>query len=119
MARTLTINQSFTYADGSTTITTIPSKSTSITQTNAQKYELAKSVTTSEVSVSPSVTTNGECVIYNRDSTNYIEVGTTSGDYPIKIKAGRDCRFMLNAGKTLYLKANTATCQADIIVWAD
>ena len=120
MARTLRITKSITYLDGSTTLLTVPAATDSITQTNAEVTFIPKSVTTSEVSVSLGLTTNGEVLIYNRDATNYIEVGTTTADYPIKIKAGRSAGpFMLNAGKTLYLKANTATCKVDIYAWGD
>lgn len=121
MARSLRITRAITYVDGSTTIATIPSFTDSITQAADLYTVIPKSVTTSEVSVSLSaLTTNGEVMINNLDATNYIEVGTTTGDYPIFIKAGRTAGpFQLNAGKTLYLKANTATCKAEIYAWND
>ncbi len=119
MARKLRIVRSLSYVDGSTTIATIPSFTDEITQAADLYTVIPKAVTTSEVSVSLSaLTTNGEIMINNLDATNYVEVGTTTTDYPIIIKAGRTAGpFQLNAGKTLYLKANTATCQVEIYAW--
>jgi hypothetical protein len=120
MARTLRLTKSITYVDGSTTLITVPAVTDSITQTNPEVKFISTSVTTTEGTVSLGLTTNGEIIIYNRDATNYIEVGTTTTDYPIRIKAGRSAGpFMLNAGKELKLKANTATCKVDIYAWGD
>jgi hypothetical protein len=42
------------------------------------------------------------------DATNYVEIGTTTGQYSIKLPAGKDCWFYA-AGNTIYARANTAS----------
>lgn len=90
-----------------------------LTQTTAGIFDSVRSITTTETSVTlTGITTPRVCVLYNLDATNYVEAGTTTADYPFKLRpASMASVFELNAGKTtLYLKANTATCKVRIIV---
>ena len=90
-----------------------------IDQTTAGKFERVVSIATSETSVAlTGITTPGVAIIYNLDATNYCEVGTTTTDYPIKLRpSSLPAMIPLNAGKTtLYLKANTAATKVQIIV---
>lgn len=48
--------------------------------------------------------------------TDYVEWGTSTGDYPGKILPGESAGpFRLNAGKTLYAKANSSACDVRFI----
>lgn len=122
MARSVNISRAVTIVDGSSTILTLPSVTKQKTQTTARHILLTKQVGTSEESVDPStldISTNGYCYLINLDATNYVEWGTTSTDYCGKLEAADYAGpFQLNAGKTLYLKANTAACEVQILITA-
>lgn len=71
---------------------------------------------TSEESITfTDIGTNGWVQLYNLDSTNYVEVGFSTGVYGIKLKAADPAEFRLNTGATLYLKANTAACRVQVM----
>ena len=53
--------------------------------------------------------TPGFVILKNLDDTNYIEVGSTTGVYDIKLKAGEVALYRHNSA-TMYAKANTAAC---------
>lgn len=53
--------------------------------------------------------TPGYMLIKNTDSTNYVEVGSTTGVYDIKLLAGEIALYRHNSA-TVYAKANTAAC---------
>lgn len=56
--------------------------------------------------------TPGYIWLKNLDITNYIQVGNSTGDYTIRLKAGQIAIFPLDdAVTTLYVKANTADCK--------
>ena len=91
------------------------------TQTTAGLFDSVRSIATTETTVSlTGITTPKVAVIWNLDATNYVEFGTTTTDYPIKLfptGTGIPNIITLNATKTtLYLKANTAACKVRIIV---
>lgn len=94
-----------------------------ITQTGQIIFSRVVSIATTETSVSlTGITTPGVCILRNLDGTNYCEVGTTTTDYPIKLKpygaGGLPNIITLNASKTtLYLKANTAATKVLITVY--
>lgn len=88
-------------------------------QTTKGAFDVVKSVATTETTVALStITTPRVCVLYNLDATNYVEVGTTTTDYPIRLyPASMPSVLELNTTKTtLYLKANTAACLVQIMV---
>lgn len=122
MARSVNITRAVTITSGSSTILTLPSVTKQKTQTTDRYILLTKSVGTSEESVDPStldISTNGYCYLINLDATNYVEWGTTTTDYCGKLEAADYAGpFQLNAGKTLYLKANAAACEVQILITA-
>lgn len=69
-----------------------------------------ESITFSELS------TPGEILIRNLDTTNYVQWGFSTGVYGGRIKAGRTARWTLEPGTTLYIKANTAACK--VVIYA-
>ena len=90
-----------------------------INQAAQGKFETVASAATTETTVTMAgITTPHVAVLWNLDATNYCEVGTTTTDYPIRLRPlGLPAIVPLNAGKTtLYLKANTAATKIQILV---
>lgn len=90
-------------------------------QTGALVYDSVHSVGTSEETAGPNfgdIGTEGLCVIYNLDMTNYVQVGFSTTVYGMRLRgASAPARFFIEPGATLYLKANTAACNVRIIVY--
>lgn len=62
--------------------------------------------------------TPGYMFIKNMDATNYVEVGSTTGVYDIKLKAGEVCLYRHNSA-TVYAKANTLACKVEYLLIED
>jgi hypothetical protein len=94
-----------------------PSRQKRITQTGVGQSDTKQTIGTTEETISfTDIATNGFIFLENLDATNYVEWGTATGDYTGKMLAGEPAGpFRLNAGKTLYMKANTAACRVRII----
>lgn len=56
--------------------------------------------------------TPGYLFVKNLDDTNYVEIGSTTGVYDIKLKTGEIALYRHNSG-TIYAKANTAACKVE------
>lgn len=95
--------------------------SITLDQTGVLVYDSVQSVGTSEETAGPNfgdVGTEGWCCIYNLDTTNYVQVGFSTGVYGMRLRGGSaPADFFLEPGATLYLKANTAACNVRIIVY--
>jgi hypothetical protein len=95
--------------------------SLSLTMTGSLIYDVTLSVGTSEETAGPAfgdIGTEGICVIYNLDTTNYVQVGFATGVYGMRLYgAWAPAQFTLEPNATLYLKANTAACNVRIIVY--
>lgn len=93
----------------------------SLTQTGTLVYDSVHSVGTSEETAGPSfgdIGTEGVCVVYNLDTTNYVQVGFSTGVYGMRLYgAWAPAQFTLEPNTTLYLKANTSACNVRIIVY--
>ena len=93
----------------------------SLTQTGTLVYDNTVSVGTSEETAGPSfgdIGTEGLCIVYNLDTTNYVQVGFATGVYGIRLYGGwAPATFTLEPNATLYLKANTAACNVRVIVY--
>ena len=62
--------------------------------------------------------TPGYLLIINLDSTNYVEIGSTTGVYDIKLKAGEVALYRHNSA-TVYGKANTANVKVEYCLFED
>ncbi len=62
--------------------------------------------------------TPGYIFIKNLDSTNYVEIGSTTGVYDIKVKAGEVALYRHNSA-TIYAKANTAACLVEYLLFEE
>ena len=59
--------------------------------------------------------TPGYILIINHDTTNYVEVGSTTGVYDIKLIAGDVALYRHNSA-TVYAKANTGACLVEYVL---
>jgi hypothetical protein len=93
----------------------------SLTMTGSLVYDVTTSVGTSEETAGPTfgdIGTEGLCIVYNLDPTNYVQVGFATGVYGMRLRgAGAPAIFFLEPNATLYLKANTAACNVRVIVY--
>ena len=93
----------------------------SLTMTGSLVYDVTTSVGTAEETAGPSfgdIGTEGFCVIYNLDSTNYVQVGFATTVYGMRLRgASAPAMFFLEPNATIYLKANTAACNVRVIVY--
>lgn len=116
---TLTINAGWTNATNRTASRTY---SGSITTSGAIYDQGIQAIGTSDESVSirSDIATLGYIYARNLDSTNYVELGYTSGTYFAKLKAGQACIFPAGSGlTTLHAKANTASIDLEVFVLPD
>ena len=121
MADEITLNMRMQLSNGSLDVDFNPGRLLS-TQTTQGYFDGVRSIATSETTVTLSgITTPRQCILYNMDATNYVEAGTTTADYPIRLEAGGLPNFLTlnNSKTTLYLKANTAACNVRILVLED
>lgn len=64
-----------------------------------------------------SSTDQGLCVLNNLDTANYIEYGSTDGEF--KLNAGEFAKVRFNSGKTIQAKANTASVKIEKYLLAE
>ena len=70
-----------------------------------------QAIGTSEESLSTGdLSTYGWLFLRNLDTTNYVQVGFSTGVYGIRLEAGEPALFRTEPAATVYLKANTAAC---------
>jgi len=62
--------------------------------------------------------TPGYVLAINLDATNYVEIGSTTGVYDIKLKAGEIAVWRHNSA-TIFAKADTAACLVEYIIAED
>jgi hypothetical protein len=91
------------------------------TQTGVGQFDVKPSIGTSEESITfTDIATNGWAMFTNMDTTNYVEWGFSTGVYGGKMKAQESAGpFRVNAGATIYLKANSAACRVRIVMYED
>lgn len=93
---------------------------TEVTTTGARfQWERRIIGTTEETLTVSGDLSNGTGFVHflNCDSTNYVQVGISTGAYFMRLKAGEPALLPLdNAVTTLYLKANTANVELEIYI---
>ena len=68
-----------------------------------------------EVAQGADLGTPGWVFAKNLDATNYVEIGSTTGVYDIKLKAGKWAWWFHNSA-TIYAKANTAAIDLEYVI---
>lgn len=73
--------------------------------------------TSEEVLTIPSdLATVGYAFIHNLDASNFVQIGPSTGRTDFKLFAGEATLFRLNSGTTIYVKADTASCDVEFIL---
>lgn len=82
-------------------------------------YNVQEVGTTEEtLTISADLTTGGYVLAKNLDDTNYVEIGSTTGVYDIKLKAGEFALWRHNSA-AIYAKADTAAIDLEYVVVED
>jgi len=82
-------------------------------------------VTTSggAITLPATIGTPGYAFFFNHDATNYVEIGNHNSGTPIytaRLKAGEGCMMRLTmAANAINLRANTATCRVEYMIFED
>lgn len=115
MAGELSLRVSLSFAKSSAEVQR--SKGISVDVTGDAFTHEVQSVGTSEEALAQGADlgTPGYVLILNLDGTNYVEVGSTTGVYDIKLLAGEWACYRHNSA-TLYAKANTSACLVEYII---
>lgn len=116
MSNELRINYSLEYSKNGASVS--KTKDFSIDITGNSFTNAVQTVGTSEesLSVHPDIGTVGYVLIINLDDTNFLEVGSTSGVYDIKVMPGEFAIYRHNSN-TIYAKADTAPVDAEFAVF--
>jgi len=109
MANELSVNYGINYSKGTTNPDTDQvARSFSITVSGDPRTSGVQTIgTTEEQLVLGDVSSVGVVEIFNLDSTNYLEVGGTTGVYTLKILPGEGYVYR-STTNNVYCKANTA-----------
>lgn len=97
-----------------------PQKSIQVTQATGEAGLTTWEVGTSEEDFSFGDVVPGYVVMYNMDSTNYVDWGMSDGGTMKaigRLKAGGIALFEIKASATLRAQANTAACKVQIGFW--
>ena len=117
MANELTISTAIGYSKSNDTVNKSHSKQ--ITVAGSVRASGVQSIATSETALDlGGVTAVGIVFLQNLDPTNYVEVGTTTAVYAVKIKAGEAFVFRSD-GNTVYCKASTAAVKVAYEVFSE
>jgi hypothetical protein len=121
MSNEITVQVALSRTDSTNTVNShnYPSTRKLINQTLKRHSDQFFAVGTSEESPSfTDITTFGQILMINTDATNYVDWGIATGVYTGRMLAGESAGpFRITTGVTLYLKANTASCDVRIILY--
>jgi hypothetical protein len=71
------------------------------------------------LAINADLTSVGQITLLNKDTTNFVQVGFSTGVYGMKLRASQGLPAMFEGASTsvvLYLKADTAACDVDIAI---
>lgn len=115
MANEITVTTGLALSNG---LLVIPNtqKTRQFTQTTARGGNPGVvDIGTTEETISFGDATPGFTEFVNLDTTNYVEVGFSTGVYGIRLLAnGGPALIYVNTGATVYIKANTAACKVRV-----
>ena len=120
MSSEISITAKLSVSKGGTSVTNAISTD-SIDMTGTNMIALVQNVGTSAEAVGPLTDVDTAAsyflLLRNKDATNYVEVSFDAGStYSLRMNAGELCGpFRLVAGEAVHLRANTATCEVEVI----
>ena len=114
MANEINVSLSLRYANSPTSASMT---SSFIADQAGSKYEAGVQTVglTEENLAKNDVGTIGYIAVRNTDATNYVELGSSTGVYSVKLRAGESC-FIPWEGSQVIAKANTATCDCEYLI---
>lgn len=124
MAGELTYSITYTWTTGTNNARIRRGATISTDQASKARYANVLAIGTSEESVDFSsvaadISSRGLLYLRNQDATNYVEVGCATGDYFGKLLPGEENWISWNPSETtIYLKANTATCNVELELYS-
>lgn len=83
---------------------------------DSQIYNVQDVGTSEETLAKGDIATIGYMIYYNRDSTNYIELGKSTGVYHIKVRAGGIGILEWDGATDVYAKANSSSCDLEYVL---
>lgn len=113
MANELTLSITALFEKGTNINETLSIQSLKRDVSGTRFIRNVQAVGTSEEAVVFGDTVPKYVFVRNLDSTNYVQLGATTGVYNIRLTAGDVCLFPLE-GSTLFAKANTAACNIQV-----
>ena len=115
MANEISIANTLRYSKSG--VTASHSSSFNADQTG-DKYQAGVQIvgTTEESLDKGDIGTIGYIAFKNLDSTNFFQMGITTGVYSIKVLAGKGGLVPWNSSTTPYVKANTANVEVDFLM---
>lgn len=115
MANELTISARLSFSKGGASVRRAENISVTVTG-DAFSHEVQEVGTSEEALVQGSeLGTPGYLFIKNMNATNYVEVGSTTGVYDIKLLAGEIALYRHNSA-TVYAKSNTGACLVEYLL---
>jgi len=118
MAKEISIGVTISFRKGGAQVSRSESITVDVTGDAFSHEVQAVGITEEELAQGSEVGTPGYMFIKNLDATNYVEIGSTTGVYDIKLKAGEVCLYRHNSA-TVYAKANTAICNVEYLLMED
>ena len=115
MANEIAILVNLSFSKGGASVSRSESIQVTVTGDAFSHEVQAIGTTEEELAQGADLGTPGYMFIKNLDATNYVEVGSTTGVYDIKLKAGEVCLYRHNSA-TVYAKANTAACNVEYLL---
>ena len=121
MSNEITIQVAMSRTDSANAVNShyFPASRKLLSQTLKRHIDTIIAVGTSEESPTlTDITTFGQLFLVNTDATNYVDWGIATGVYTGRMLAGESAGpFRLTTGVTLYLKADTASCDVRLILY--
>ncbi len=116
MANELKLSFSLSFSKGGVVVRR--SYSDTIDVAGNVAVQSVQSIGTSEeaLTIPSDLATVGYAFIHNMDATNYVNIGPATARTDFKLLAGEAAMFRLDSGSTIYVKANTASCDVEFIL---
>ena len=111
MSDEITVSLAMQVTNGNYTSGQIRENGKTFDQAAVGCHEGIAAIGTTEESLSTGdITTEGWLFLKNLDATNYVQWGGSTGVYIGRLEAAESAMFRLEPAATVYLKANTASC---------
>jgi len=118
MANELSVTAKLSFSKANSKVSRADTESVDVTGSEFTHQVQVVGTTEEEIAQGADVGTPGYVWAKNLDATNYVEIGSTTGVYDIKVKAGEIALWRHNSA-TLYGKANTSAVRLEYIIIED